>query len=91
MPTVLSSLKRIPFWVQIIAGLVLGVALGLVARSGDVAWLATTLTTVGELFVQLLKLAVPPLVFTAVVASIANLRGVTMLPGWLAGRRRGSW
>ena len=77
MPAVLSSLKRIPFWVQIIAGLVLGVALGLVARSGDVAWLATTLTTVGELFVQLLKLAVPPLVFTAVVASIANLRGVT--------------
>ena len=69
--------KRIPFWVQILAGLVLGVALGLVARSGDVAWLATTLTTVGELFVQLLKLAVPPLVFTAVVASIANLRGVT--------------
>ena len=77
MPTVLSFLKRIPFWVQIIAGLVLGVALGLVARSGDVAWLATTLTTIGELFVQLLKLAVPPLVFTAVVASIANLRGVT--------------
>ena len=45
MPAVLSSLKRTPFWVQIIAGLVLGVALGLVARSGDVAWLATTLTT----------------------------------------------
>ena len=37
MPAVLSSLKRIPFWVQIIAGLVLGVALGLVARSGDVS------------------------------------------------------
>ena len=44
MPAVLSSLfTRIPFWVQILAGLVLGVALGLVARSGDVAWLATTL------------------------------------------------
>ena len=77
MPALLSSFKRIPFWVQILAGLVLGVALGLVARSGDVAWLSTTLTTVGELFIQLLKLAVPPLVFTAVVASIANLRGVT--------------
>ena len=77
MPAPFSLFTRIPFWVQILAGLVLGVVLGLVARSGDVAWLSTTLTTVGELFIQLLKLAVPPLVFTAVVASIANLRGVT--------------
>ena len=77
MPAPFSLFTRIPFWVQILAGLVLGVVLGLVARNGDVAWLSTTLTTVGELFIQLLKLAVPPLVFTAVVASIANLRGVT--------------
>ena len=48
MPAPFSLFTRIPFWVQILAGLVLGVVLGLVARSGDVAWLTTTLTTVGE-------------------------------------------
>ncbi|MGN6577470.1 MAG: dicarboxylate/amino acid:cation symporter [Nocardioides sp.] len=72
----LAPLRRIPFWVQIAAGLILGVALGLVARSYDVAWLATALDTVGGVFVGLLKAAVPPLVFTAVVVSIANLRQV---------------
>jgi Na+/H+-dicarboxylate symporter len=74
---VLTALRRVPFGVQILGALVLGVALGLVAREGEVGWLASALTEVGELFVQLLKLAVPPLVFTAVVVSIANLRGLT--------------
>lgn len=54
----------------------LGVLLGLVARTNDVAWLATTLDTIGSVFVGLLKAAVPPLVFTAIVVSIANLRQV---------------
>lgn len=66
-----------PFWVQIVGGLVLGLALGYLARVQDVAWLTTTLDTIGKTFVQLLKLAVPPLVFTAIVLSVANLRNVT--------------
>lgn len=69
---------RMPsFGVQILLALVGGLALGFLARSADLGWLATLLETVGTLFVQLLKLAVPPLVFTAVVASIAQLRHVT--------------
>jgi Na+/H+-dicarboxylate symporter len=72
----MSSLRRIPFWVQIVAGLVLGVLLGLVARVYSVDWLTTGLDTVGGVFVGLLKAAVPPLVFVAVVVSIANLRQV---------------
>jgi len=55
---------------------VLGALLGWLARSGDIAWLGGTLTKVGELFVQLLKLAVAPLVFFAVTLSITNLRNV---------------
>jgi Na+/H+-dicarboxylate symporter len=66
-----------PFGVQILVGVVLGVVLGFIARNADVAWLATTLTKIGEIFVQLLKLAVPPLVFTAVVLSVTNLRNVS--------------
>jgi Na+/H+-dicarboxylate symporter len=81
---------RLPsFGVQVLLGLVLGVALGLVARSmgadgvdattGEVDpnWLTETLSTVGGTFVTLLRAVVPPLVFLAIVASIANLRDVT--------------
>lgn len=69
-------IPKIPFWVQILLGLVLGVVLGWVARNWDIAWLGTTLTKVGDIFVQLLKLAVAPLVFFAITISITNLRNV---------------
>ncbi len=80
---------RLPsFGVQVLIGLVLGVVLGLVARgigadgvdaTGDVDpnWLTETLSTIGGTFVTLLRAVVPPLVFLAIVASIANLRDVT--------------
>ncbi|MEV7420573.1 dicarboxylate/amino acid:cation symporter [Streptomyces sp. NPDC089919] len=71
-----KTAARIPFWVQIVAGLVLGVLLGWLARSQDISWLHTTLEKVGDLFVQLLKLAVAPLVFFAILVSITNLRKV---------------
>ncbi|WP_420870017.1 dicarboxylate/amino acid:cation symporter [Cellulosimicrobium cellulans] len=46
--------------------------------AGDVPnGLTTTLDTIGSSFVTLLKAVVPPLIFTAIVASIANLRTVT--------------
>ncbi|MEU9791637.1 dicarboxylate/amino acid:cation symporter [Streptomyces sparsogenes] len=69
-------LPKVPFWAQILLGLVLGVLLGWAARSGDVSWLVTTLDKIGSIFVQLLKLAVAPLVFFAILVSITNLRNV---------------
>ncbi|MFE4252091.1 dicarboxylate/amino acid:cation symporter [Streptomyces sp. NPDC056910] len=66
----------IPFWAQVLLGLVVGLALGYLARTYDVAWLATTLDKVGGIFIQLLKLAVAPLVFFAILVSITNLRKV---------------
>ncbi|MGI5489098.1 dicarboxylate/amino acid:cation symporter [Microtetraspora malaysiensis] len=69
-------MKKFSFSLQLLLGLLVGVVLGLVARSAEVGWLTDTLTQVGKIFVQLLKLAVPPLVFTAVVVSVANLRNV---------------
>lgn len=85
-----STRFRLPsFGVQVLIGLVLGVVLGLVARSmgadgvdattGEVDpnWLTETLSTIGGTFVTLLRAVVPPLVFLAIVASIANLRDVT--------------
>ncbi|MFE7570387.1 dicarboxylate/amino acid:cation symporter [Streptomyces sp. NPDC057539] len=69
-------IPHIPFWAQIVAGLVLGVLLGWLARSQDISWLYTTLDKIGSIFVQLLKLAVAPLVFFAILVSITNLRKV---------------
>ncbi|WKX71901.1 dicarboxylate/amino acid:cation symporter [Streptomyces sp. XD-27] len=69
-------LPKVPFWAQILLGLVLGVLLGWAARSGDIGWLVTTLDKIGSIFVQLLKLAVAPLVFFAILVSITNLRNV---------------
>ncbi|GAA2207145.1 dicarboxylate/amino acid:cation symporter [Nonomuraea monospora] len=69
-------MKRFSFSLQLLLGLAVGVALGFAAKIWDVAWLSETLKQVGSIFVQLLKLAVPPLVFTAVLVSVANLRNV---------------
>ncbi len=63
--------------------LVAGVVLGLLARSwGPVSeaqdnWLGQTLETIGSSYVTLLKAAVVPLIITAIIASIGNLRKVT--------------
>ena len=40
------------------------------------SWLVTTLEKVGDIFIRLLKLAVAPLVFFAILVSITNLRKV---------------
>ncbi len=67
------------FGVQVLAAMVVGLALGFLARQLGVEpgeqghGLAETLRILGASFVQLLKALVPPLVFTAIVASIANL------------------
>lgn len=83
-----SAGRRLPRWAtafgpQIIAALVAGLLLGLLAKSmgtvgdGEPNWLTTTLDTIGTSYVSLLKAAVVPLIFTAVVSSIANLRAVS--------------
>ncbi|MCD1145023.1 dicarboxylate/amino acid:cation symporter [Kocuria sp. LUK] len=83
-----SSTPRLPRWAtafgpQIVLALVLGVALGLAADAlggdpdTDPNGLMTALDTIGTSYVTLLKAAVIPLVVTAVISSIANLREVS--------------
>lgn len=67
------------FGLQVLAGMAVGLILGLVARStgpsgSDPNALAQALDLVGSIFVQLLKALVPPLIFAAIVTSIVNLR-----------------
>lgn len=87
-PTTKKRRLKLPsFSVQILISLVLGVVLGAIALSmgptgvdadgEDIPnWLTTTLSTIGSSFVTLLRTIVPPLVITAIIASIANLRQV---------------
>lgn len=71
-------MKLTSFGAQVIYGLIIGVILGVIAKNmGDNNWLATLLDTLGSDYVTLLKVLIPPLVITAVVTSIANLRQVT--------------
>ncbi|CAI7668220.1 unnamed protein product [Penicillium discolor] len=69
------------FGFQIIAALVLGIAAGLIGRqlgatAENPTALSATLDTIGSSYVTLLRAAVVPLIFTAIVASISNLRRV---------------
>ena len=80
--------KLLPGWMtgfgaQVIAGLIIGLILGFIARAqsnglgGDKeGWLGGLLDGVGTAYVQLLKVMIPPLVVTAVITSVANLRKV---------------
>lgn len=70
------------FGLQVLAGMVIGLLLGLLARSigaagDDPNGLAQALDLIGTIFIQLLKALVPPLVFAAIVSSIVNLRNLT--------------
>lgn len=69
------------FGFQILAALVLGIGAGLLARQlgatgTEPTGFSATLDTIGSSYVTLLKAAVVPLIFTAIVASISNLRRV---------------
>ncbi|MEX5263448.1 MULTISPECIES: dicarboxylate/amino acid:cation symporter [Kocuria] len=83
-----ESTRRLPRWMtsfgpQIVLALLLGVVLGTVADAlggdpdTDPNWLMTALDTIGTSYVSLLKAAVVPLIVTAVISSIANLREVS--------------
>ena len=66
------------FGAQVLIGMAVGLAVGLLARwlgaAGPGPAIGETVHTIGQIFVQLLKALVPPLVFTAIVASVAALR-----------------
>ena len=69
---------RVPlgsFSTQVFLGMAAGLLLGFVAReSSPDGALSIALNTIGQSFVQLLKSLVVPLVFTAIVGSVAALR-----------------
>ncbi|MEZ5188661.1 MAG: dicarboxylate/amino acid:cation symporter [Microbacterium sp.] len=71
------------FGFQITIALIAGILLGILALNlgpdaeGNPNGLTATLSTIGNAYVTLLKVAVVPLIFLAIVASITQLRNVT--------------
>ena len=77
MPTSQARSRRTTlFGLAVLAGLLLGALLGFIAKQGEVSWLATTLSRIGEVFVSLVQFTVIPLVFTAIVVGITSLRAL---------------
>jgi len=83
---------KLSFGWQVAIGMVAGLVLGFLARPlGEASALGQFLRITGDVFVQLLKALVVPLVFTAIVASVAALRSlddaarlVAATLGWFA-------
>ena len=82
-PDTRGSVRKLltSFGFQILLALVLGIAVGLLgvslgASGTNPTVLSDTLDRIGSSYVTLLRAAVVPLIFTAIVASISNLRRV---------------
>lgn len=62
------------FATAVLGSLVVGAALGVVARTTKASWLTDLLDKIGTIFTTLLQIAVIPLVFAAIVVGITSLR-----------------
>ena len=72
------SARHLSHGSQILLAVAVGLCLGLLARNvPEAASLTSLLETIGSIFVQLLKLLVPPLIVGSVVSSIAGLGTLT--------------
>jgi Na+/H+-dicarboxylate symporter len=84
MSAVLDTARRSwrpSFGVQVLLGMIVGLLGGLIVRGLDpqgagAVGATAAFHTAAQIFVQLLRTLVPPLVFTAIVASVAALRGL---------------
>lgn len=80
-----------PLWKKILIGLAGGVAAGLIANLGGIAWLRTTLLAiepVGTVFIRLIMMIVVPLVVASIILGTASLGDISKL-GRLGGKTVG--
>ena len=70
----LGFLRRMPLWQQILIGLALGVATGILFKAD-----ALVLAPIGTLFLNAIKMLIVPLVFVSLVAGITAMHDSTKL------------
>ncbi|WP_161602619.1 dicarboxylate/amino acid:cation symporter [Thermomonospora catenispora] len=75
--SIVRKLAAVPFWQQVLLALVLGTAVGaLIYNVGSEDVVEDWLDPFGGVYVNLLKLIVLPLVFSAIVVSLGRLRRI---------------
>lgn len=76
-----NDTKRLPLHFQILLGILLGAALGLLAGriQGGPAFITAWVKPVGEIFIRLLKLIAVPLIFVSLTKGISDLKDLTKL------------
>jgi len=73
----------IPLWIRTAVGFALGILAGLILRERAEIWLQP----IGDLYLNLIRMVVAPLVLFTIASSIAKARGRC---GWACGRSCGS-
>lgn len=72
--------KRIPIWLKIIVGMILGLIWGLIAtRIGASEFTLDWIKPWGTIFLKLLKLIAVPLIFVSLVKGVSSLTDITKL------------
>ncbi len=74
-------LKKIPLHTQIIAGLVLGLAFGLIVIRTDIpsSWTIDYIKPIGTVFINGLKMIAMPLVLASLIIGVSNLGDISKL------------
>lgn len=67
------------FLLKVLAGLFLGIVVGLILGQEGTAFANTYIAPVGKVFLRLLKMMIVPLVFTSIVVGVSSLDDVTKL------------
>ncbi len=77
----MKNLRKIPLYVKILLGMVLGIICGFIMVQAGVAptFVSDWITPFGDIFMRLLKLIAVPLVFCSLVLGVGNLSDVASL------------
>ena len=67
------------FLLKVLAGLFLGIVVGLILGQEGIAFANTYIAPVGKAFLRLLKMMIVPLVFTSIVVGVSSLDDVAKL------------
>jgi Na+/H+-dicarboxylate symporter len=73
-----SKQKRIPLYVQILAGMIIGVIIGIVALQADgIQFVRHWIYPWGQVFIRLLQLIAIPLVFVSLIKGMTGLKDIS--------------
>jgi Na+/H+-dicarboxylate symporter len=80
--------KKLPLYLQILAGMIVGIVLGVIALqfTGGISFIQLWIYPWGKLFIRLLQLIAVPLVIVSLIKGIIGLKDVTAFSkmGWRA-------